>query len=60
MVGMEEALNKYSLIGKQRLTETCNEGKEHSAVRTQFILFLTREHALLPWARGVHTLGISN
>lgn len=26
MVGMEQALNKYSLIGKQRRTQTCSEG----------------------------------
>lgn len=38
----------------------CNEGREHSAGRTQFILSLTREHAVLPWARDVHTWGVSN
>lgn len=48
------------LIGKQRLTQTCNEGREHRAVRTQFILSLTREHAVLPVAKGVHMLGILN
>lgn len=43
---MEQALDKYLWIGKQRLTQTCDEGREHSAVRTQFILSLTREHAV--------------
>lgn len=60
MVGMEQALNKYLLMGKQRLTQTGNEGREHSAMRTQFILSLTREHAVLPVARDVHMLGTLN
>lgn len=56
------AWNKLSINIRwlaNRLTETYNEGKEHSAVRTQFMLSLTREHAVLPWAKEVHTLGIS-
>lgn len=57
---MEQALSKYLLIGEQRRTQTCEEGREHRAVRTRFTMSLTREHEVLPGANGVHMLSISN